>query len=141
MSLTVEFCGEHFALSDAIGLMPLLKFAKVAKDGTKSNDMDGLAAMYDLLEQCFIPASWERFQQVATEKRADADTLLAVIPKAIEAITNRPTSRPSDSSDGPVTTSTSSAAGASVRDLFAEASAIEPRPDMAMGVLRRLSAG
>lgn len=131
MSLTVEFCGERFALSDSIGLMPLLKFAKTAQGGADSGDMDGLVAMYDLLEQCFTAASWERFQKVATEQRADADTVLAVIPKAIEAISSRPTSLPSDSSDGQPTTSTSSAVG------FSEAESLEPgRPDMAMGILR-----
>lgn len=134
MSLTVPFCGEEFQLSDSIGLMPLLKFAKVTKSGLDSSDLEGMVAIYDMLEQCFVPEEWDRFQDVATKKRASAEALLAVIRKAGEVISSHPTGQPSDSSDGPQTTSTSSAAG------FAEAESLEPgRPDMAMGILRMVS--
>lgn len=128
---SVEFCGEQFDLSSSVGLMPLLKFAKAAKSGADTADLDGLVAMYEMLEQCFTPEAWQRFQQVATDQRVDAETLLAVIPKAIEAISSRPTGRLSDSSAGQPTTSPSSAVG------FSEAESFHPgRPDMAMGILR-----
>lgn len=141
MSLTVEFCGEQFALSPSIGLMPLLKFAKISKGGAGSEDMDGLVAIYDMLEQCIAPEAWERFCQVATDRRVEAEELMAIVPKAIEVISNRPTSLPSDSPGGLSTTFTSGEGGFSDADRLRQAEALEPgRPDMAMGVLRMLSA-
>lgn len=97
----VEFGGETFRTADSIGLMALMRFAHVAKGGTDSNDMAGLAAMYDLLEQCFPAEEFDRFQQVALRTKAKGDELMAVVGKVVEAISARPTGRPSDSSAGP----------------------------------------
>lgn len=97
----VEFGGERFATADAIGLMALMRFAHVAKSGTDSNDLAGLAAMYELLEQCIAEADWERFQQTAMRTKAKGDELMAVVGRVIEAISSRPTVQPSDSSGGP----------------------------------------
>lgn len=109
----VDFAGESFRTADRIGVMPLMRFAKVAQAGVDANEMAGLAAMYDLLEQCIDPADWLRFQAHADKVRADGDELMAVVKAVIEALSDRPTSRPSDSSDGPSTTSTSSLADSS----------------------------
>lgn len=104
----VEFLGERFAISDAVGLMPLMRFAKVAKTGVDSDEMEGLVAMYDLIEQCLATEEWERFQTHATAKRADGEQLMAFVAKVIGELTERPTQRPSDSSDGPSSTGQSS---------------------------------
>lgn len=100
----ISFGGEQFTLADKIGLMPLMRFAKTAQGGADSNDMAGLAAMYDLLEQCIAPADWRRFEAAADKTRASGDELMGLVKDAIEAISARPTGRPSDSSDGPATT-------------------------------------
>jgi hypothetical protein len=50
--------------------MALMRFAHVAKSGTDSNEMDGLAAMYDLLEPPSHPDEWDRFQAHAIKTRA-----------------------------------------------------------------------
>lgn len=100
----VEFGGELFIVADKIGLMPLMRFAKVAKAGVDSADLDGLAAMYDLLEQCIAPEEWARFEAHADKIRADGEELMRVVGKVFEILTDRPTVRPSDSSDGPTTT-------------------------------------
>src|SRR5690348_16012913 len=104
MTDQVKFCGEQFTIADKIGLMPLMRFAKVGKAGVDSDSLEGLVAMYDLLEQCLAPEEWQRFQNTADLNRADADELLAVVTKVFEVLSERPTSRPSDSSDGPSTT-------------------------------------
>lgn len=101
MAESVEFFGEDFVIADRIGLMPLMRFAKVAKSDVDSNDLAGLAAMYDLLEQCIAPQDWQRFQDCADRNRADGDELMTVVSEVIERLTNRPTGRPSVSSDGP----------------------------------------
>lgn len=96
----VVFKGESFVIADGIALMPLMRFAKVARSGVDSNEMAGLAAMYDLLETCFPESEWDRFTDHATKTRADGDELMAVVGQVFEVLSGRPTSRPSDSSDG-----------------------------------------
>lgn len=105
----VIFSGESFRIADRIGLMPLMRFAKVAQSGVDADDMAGLAAMYDLLEQCLADDEWARFQAHADKVRADGDELMALVAEVFEVLSQRPTSRPSDSSDGPPTTSENSA--------------------------------
>ena len=112
----VAFGGERFTVADKIGLMPLMRFAKAAQGGVDSNDMAGLAAMYDLIEQCIAPADWARFQSVADKTRADGEELMAVVKDVIEALSARPTTRPSDSSAGPATIEPKSAAEPDLSD-------------------------
>lgn len=122
----VEFAGETFTVSDRIGLMPLMRFAKVAKSGVDSADMDGLAAMYDLLQQCFPDQEWQRFEAAADRTHADGDELMGIVGKVFEVLSERPTSRPSDSSDGPSSTEQSSAGG------FSLPVRLDGRPDLQM---------
>ncbi len=107
----VEFGGERFATADKIGLMPLMRFAKVAKAGADAQDMDGLAALYDLLQQCIDPADWARFEAAADRAHAEGDELMAVIGKVFESLSERPTRQPSDSSAGQQTTPQRSGGG------------------------------
>lgn len=100
---TIEFHGERFAVAERIGAMSLMRFAKVAETGADSLDMAGLAALYDLLEQCIAPADWTRFTAAANEHRADGDELMEVVKEVMGHLSERPTSRPSVSSDGPRT--------------------------------------
>ncbi len=101
MASPVEFGGESFAVADRIGHMALMRFAKAAQAGVDSSDMAGLAAMYDLLEQCIDPADWPRFEKAADRTRADGEELMRVVVEVMARVTDRPTSRPSASSDGP----------------------------------------
>jgi hypothetical protein len=128
----VKFEGESFRVASKIGLMPLMRFAHIAKSGVDSNEMAGLAAMYDLLEQVISDEDWERFQDHAIATRAGGDELMAVIPAAIEVISSRPTRQPSDSSDGLATTSTNSGA-ASSSPVIARLE-LASRPDLALMV-------
>jgi hypothetical protein len=137
----VEFGGETFQTSDAIGLMSLMRFAVVAKRGTDANDLAGLVAMYELLEQCFDVEEFERFQQVALRTKAKGDELMGVVGKVIEAISGRPTSRPSDSSDGPEQTQGNSGLDSSspvVREMVRLEG--QGRPDRAIYLLDHLPA-
>lgn len=118
-------------MADRIGLMPLMRFAKVAKARVDSADLAGLAAMYDLLEQCIAESDWDRFEAHADKSRADGDDLMAVVGRVFEVLTERPTSRPSDSSDGPATTSAKSEGGSSGEALVASLEA-EGRPSWAL---------
>lgn len=132
MANTVEAFGQTFTIAERIGLMPLMRFAKVAQSGVDSNDMAGLVAMYDLLEQCFDDADWPRFEAAADKARADGEQLMAIVAQVMAKITERPTSRPSDSSDGPRVTEPRSevASSSPVMDRLAG------RPDLQLMVLR-----
>ena len=105
---TFKFYGEEFTVADRVGAMPLLRFAAAAVSGADSAEAEGLSAMHDLLRDCLPADDWRRFQQVAEENKADGDELLAISRTVYQAISGRPTRRPSDSSDGPSSTGASS---------------------------------
>ena len=111
----LTFEGKPFKVAPKVGLMPLMKFAKLAKQGVDASDMDGLAAIYDLLRSVIADEDWDRFEDHAALVRADGDDLMAVVSQAVEVISQRPTARPSDSSDGPSNASDSSAGDSSSR--------------------------
>lgn len=110
---TVTLAGREFRLADTIGLAPMIRFAMAARKGVDSNDVEGLAALGDMIEQCIHPDEVDAFWLHATANRCDGDALLEVVTDAMTTITGRPTSRPSVSSDGPQTTSGSSKDGSS----------------------------
>jgi hypothetical protein len=126
----IDFAGERFTVADKIGLMPLMRFAKVAKAGVDSADLAGLAALYDLLAQCIADADWARFEAAADKSHADGEELMAVIGKVFEALAERPTSRPSVSSDGPMTTPPRSADDSS--STVVQRLEQQGRPDLAL---------
>ncbi len=131
---SISFAGETFTISERIGLMPLMRFAKVAQGGADTNDLAGLAAMYDLLEQCFPSEEWQRFQNVADREHSDGDELMKVVSDVFEVLSARPTERPSVSSDGPSTVSVRSADGSSSPVIDRLVS--QGRPDLALLVTR-----
>lgn len=139
MTETVEFYGKHFHVAERVGLMPLMRFAVVAQSGVDSNDLEGLAAMHGLLEQAVHPDDWARFQQHATDSRADGDELMEFVGKVMAVMAGRPTSRSSDSSDGPrviepsSTVVSSSPGTARVIEMFND----KGRPDLALLVRKR----
>lgn len=86
---SVTLLGKQFRIADKVGLMPLLKFAAFSDMAT--SDSRALGAMYAMLRDCIHPDDWRAFEDHATDTKADADDLLDVITKAIEAISGRPT--------------------------------------------------
>lgn len=130
----VPFLGEEFELAEKIGMMPVLRFAKLAKNGLDSEELEGLVAIYDLLEQCFAPQEWQRFQDHAVKVRADGEQLMEVAAKAMGEVSNRPTEQPSDSSAGlPITSPSSTGDSFSrVKERFER----QGRPDLALLVMQ-----
>lgn len=96
----VALKGAEFRMSDKIGLMPLLRFAHASAKGVDSNDMQGLAAMYEVIRDCIDDAEWDRFQQHAIDTKAESEELLQVVSDVIEVLSARPTGSPSGSSNG-----------------------------------------
>lgn len=126
---SIQFAGESFEVAEKIGLMPLMRFAHLARAGVDADDMEGLDAMYSLLQQCLTDDAWRRFEDAATRSRAGGDELMAVVKDAIEVMTARPTGQPSDSSAGLQSVSVNSADDSSSPVIARLVAA--GRPDMA----------
>lgn len=132
MSETVTFLGQEFTLAEKVSNLALMRFAKVASRGVDADDMEGLAALYDVLHQCIDPAEWRAFEAHADDVRAQGDDLLELLQEVLPRIADRPTGRPSDSSGGPVSSSESSAGDSSLR-VIARLER-QGRPDLALMV-------
>lgn len=92
------------------GTWALMEFAKVATSDVDSSDMQGLAAMHDLIESCIHPDEMSRFARTCKQARAGHEEILSIVQEVVAQTAQRPTSQPSDSSAGLPTTSASSAA-------------------------------
>lgn len=136
----VAFMGADFAIADKVGLMPLMKFAVIAKQGVRSSDEEGLAAMYNLLQQCIADDQWDLFEEHANKTHADDEELLQVVKDVMAILSQRPTSRPSDSSAGPPETAPTSVEDSSSLEAVRRLKS-QGRPDLAMAVLRTQEAG
>lgn len=124
--------GETFGIAEDVGAMALIEFAQVANQGADANDLEGLAAIGNLIDELLHPDDLQRFKKAARKARAKGDELLEVVFDLMRHLTDRPTQQPSDSSDGLQNTSESSAGGSSspvVSRLEAQG-----RPDLALVV-------
>lgn len=132
---TVDFLGAEFKVADKVGALPLMRFAKVARAGVDASELEGLAAMYDLLGQVIHPDDWSRFEDHADREHADGDQLLALVQEVFALMAARPTGRSSDSSGGPQTIEPSSTDDSSspVISRMNE----QGRPDLALLVRKR----
>jgi hypothetical protein len=127
----VEFLGESFELRPKVSEYALLKFARAAAAGEDGDTMEGMASMLRLLEKCIVPADWRRFDKLADENDATAEQIMDVIKAAFEQVAERPTSLPSDSSDGQISTEPKSESSSAVKD-----SVLSGRPDLQLAVMR-----
>lgn len=129
----VSFCGEDFDLVETTGAMPWMRYAKAAQSGVDTDSMEGLALIYDLLKASIVDEQWPRFEQLATDNRSTNDQMWEVMVRVLEVVSERPTSRPSASSDGPSDTQASSAVDSSSRVIARLEE--QGRPDLANVVL------
>lgn len=144
MTGTVEFWGEQLKLADKVGMMPVMRLARVQQrvaGSSKPSDADAaelMVAMLDVVEQCLADEEWSRFEHLATIHRIGTREIEAFLDTVMLAVADRPTSRSSDSSDGPRTIEPSSTDGSSlpVIDRFNA----QGRPDLALLVRKRQEA-
>ena len=132
---TVDFLGAEFKVADKVGALPLMRFAKVARAGVDASELEGLAAMYDLLGQVIHPDDWARFENHADREHADGDQLLALVQEVFALMAARPTGRSSDSSGGPQTIEPSSPVDSSSPVIHRLNE--QGRPDLALLVRKR----
>lgn len=114
VQVTVELKGRRFTVREqGVSLLALMKFATVAKRGKTSDDMEGLAALYELLRTCIADDEWQSFEDHANAVGAQGEELMQVVTDAVTAAAERPTQPPSPSPGGRSTTAASSAGGSS----------------------------
>lgn len=109
----VTFMGQEFRMAEKVGLMPLLHLAVVGKSGTDAADMEGLAALYEMIRDCIDESEWGRFQKHAIDTKADSDDIMKVVGDVIAAVTARKSNPPGNSLAGRQQTSLSSKASLS----------------------------
>ncbi len=147
MSGTVEFCGEQLRLADKVGMMPVMRLARVqqriAGQDQVSNEeaAEVMVAMLDVVEQCIADADIARFERLATAHRVGTAEIEEFLDRVMQAVADRPTGRSSDSSDGPRTIEPSStdvsSSPATGPDAVIERLNGQGRPDLALVVRRR----
>lgn len=134
---TFDFHGVEFSLPARLSQLPLTRFAwdlrrldRVVNDAKavqaraergspqwrdasaaeSGAELDQLAAIYAFLKAMLPGPQWDRFEQVAEAHGAELDELFNVAMRIYEAVADRPTRRPGDSSAGPSTDVTPSTA-------------------------------
>lgn len=134
MAEVVDFKGLKVELSDYVSPLAMMKFASAAEGGGSTDNIEGMAALYEVLQELVADDQWRAFSKHVTKVRADGDALLDFVGKAMVALLDRPTEQPSDSSDGLQTIEPSSTGDSSSRviDRFERSG----RPDLALLVQR-----
>jgi hypothetical protein len=119
---TFDWFGSTVRLTTALNEVELIDFMDAAR---KINDQDiaAMAIIKDMFVMVIHPDDFTRFWAVAKEKRQGLEELVQLFMALLEAITDRPTQRPSDSSNGQPTTVASSQVDSS-------ASELSGRPDL-----------
>lgn len=96
----LDFCGEEFKVAMGVGGMPLMEFAYSAKSGLDTSEMDGLAAMYSMIEDCLEEGEWDRFRATAKKHKSPITQLMKVATSIYAALSNRPLDTGKSSQDG-----------------------------------------
>jgi hypothetical protein len=89
-----------YRMAEKTGLMPLLKFAHVSSKGVDSADLEGMAALYDMIRDSIHEDEWDRFERDATEAKADDKEIFAVVQAVVEVLAQGRTRSRSDSRAG-----------------------------------------
>lgn len=98
----------EFKLDDAvfrgegtISLMDLSEFARLAAEGFDDGSPEGIGILADIYRTLLGAQEYGRFRRHCREHGTDGRLLLEIIGGIIAEAGDRPTERPSDSSDGP----------------------------------------
>ena len=106
--ISFDWHGTTIRCRTELSSMGLLELAATGDElkGT-ANEADFMvvgAAFYRFLESVIDPGDWPAFRRASTLAGDGLDDLLPLVEKLGQAITGRPTGRPSDSRGGPPST-------------------------------------
>jgi hypothetical protein len=101
---TFKLQGQTFTVADEPNIVALGMFARAAREGADTEDMESLATLIDTVASVVIPQDEMRFLSLASRHRLDAELLLQIVQAVLEAQAGRPTESSTDSSAGRSTT-------------------------------------
>jgi hypothetical protein len=132
---TFGFFDLTVRVNPTFGQLDLVDFMESAR-AVEQDDPSAMALVKDVLRAAVHPDDFDAFWRVAKTEQQDVEDLMAVLHAIVEALAERPTSQPSDSSAGLPTTAPRSSGGS---DALAAKRRLEEqgRPDLAVAVLRR----
>lgn len=133
----LDWLGESFDVQDEISAIAMGDFAVAAAGDDDKGSIATMAAMMGLLKDCVMPEDWQRFREVAVAKRAGFDALMEFVKDLITAQSERPTTQPSDFTDGLPATELKSVSSSADK----VSQAFPGRPDKQLAVLRAQAAG
>jgi len=107
---TFTLNGEEFEIADSPNIIALGRFAKAARAGANTEDMESLATLIETVGSCVIAEDENRFLDCASRHRVDPELMLKIVGAVLEAQSGRPTVAPSDSQAGSSTPGVSSRA-------------------------------
>lgn len=107
----------HLRPSDECNVA-MLDFAELATGGVDENSIEGLAVVKGFLRDVVVEADWAAFWRSARKNHATVrGDLMPIVVQVFTGQAARPTTRPSDSSDGPASTPESSEPASSSPDI------------------------
>ena len=133
---TVEFFGETFHLNAKVPKFALMEFAEAATSGDADSQLATWGTMLRLALASVDPEEANHFRSVARRNPCEEEHLTEVFKAALGQVTERPTSRPSDSSDGPPVTELKSAPSSAGK----VSERLAGRPDLQLAVQQTKSA-
>jgi len=101
LNFVFELDGVVFENEGAVSLVDLSEFARLAAMGVDSKSAAGASIIAEVFLMVLGESTYQQFRTHCRKHGTDDETLLAIISDLMEEAGNRPTSRPSDSSDGP----------------------------------------
>lgn len=96
--------GVTFVCEGGVSTLDISEFAKVAKDGVKTDDPAATAVFAEFFEAALGEKVYAQFRRHVRENSTTEEELLDVMKGIVEDFLGRPTQEPSSSQDGPSTT-------------------------------------
>jgi hypothetical protein len=125
MTFTLGPDKAEFYVDTDTGFIPFGQFAQAATSGLDTADMEGTAAVMNMMHDCIAAnpgtgktkierartardkeQEWARFKQVATKYKVKMDVMLEIVSAVFEARSGKADQPPSDSSNGQSATAT-----------------------------------
>lgn len=110
---TFTYFGTTVRVSPAFGELDVADFFEAAASIDQGNVATATAALKGVFRSCIVAEDFDAFWSTAKAHRQGIEDLMEIIMVIVEAVAERPTQRPSVSSDGPSRTRATSAAASS----------------------------
>lgn len=133
--VTFEWFDKTIRVNPSFGELDLADFMEMAGGVDETHVSEAMTLLKGSMRAVVHEDDFDEFWTIAKRERQDADDVMKVYLAVVEMVTDRPTERASDSSDGPQPTATSSEDDSSSRVIARLVD--EGRPSIAYMVRQR----